>query len=55
MILTQERLEGAVQEFEKQFGKDIVASALLDVTNETSIEKAFDADSAWLLVALISL
>ena len=37
-----ERLNGAVQEFEKDLGKDVVASTLLDVTNEASVEKAFD-------------
>jgi NAD(P)-dependent dehydrogenase (short-subunit alcohol dehydrogenase family) len=40
--INQERLDGAVQEFEKTFGKDAVASTLLDVSNESSIEKAFE-------------
>ncbi|TAL42766.1 MAG: bifunctional aldolase/short-chain dehydrogenase [Chitinophagaceae bacterium] len=39
--INQERLDGAVQEFEKAFGKDAVASTLLDVSNESSIEMAF--------------
>jgi len=43
--INQERLDGAVKEFEKSFGKDIVASTLLDVAGETSIQKAF-ADTA---------
>jgi rhamnulose-1-phosphate aldolase/alcohol dehydrogenase len=43
--INQERLDGAEQEFEKTFGKDTVASTLLDVSNESSIEKAF-ADAA---------
>jgi len=40
--INQERLNGAVQEFEKTFGKDIVASALLNVVDESTIEKAFE-------------
>jgi rhamnulose-1-phosphate aldolase/alcohol dehydrogenase len=40
--INQERLNGAVQEFEKTFGKDVVASALLNVVDESSIEKAFE-------------
>jgi NAD(P)-dependent dehydrogenase (short-subunit alcohol dehydrogenase family) len=36
-----ERLAGTVQEFENTFGKDIVASALLNVTDSSSVEKAF--------------
>lgn len=39
--INQERLDGAVEEFTKAFGKDAVASALLNVTDETSINKAF--------------
>jgi NAD(P)-dependent dehydrogenase (short-subunit alcohol dehydrogenase family) len=41
--INRERLDSTVQEFEKTFGKDIVASALLNVTDESSIEKAFAA------------
>jgi len=40
--INQERLDGALQEFEQTFGKDIVASVLLNVADEISIEKAFD-------------
>jgi len=38
--LNAERLEGAKQEFVEQFGKDAVATALLDVTNQEQIEEA---------------
>src|SRR6186997_772155 len=40
--VNQERLNGAVQEFEKTFGKDVVASALLNVVDESSIDKALE-------------
>lgn len=40
--INQERLNGAVREFEETFGKDIVASALLNVVEESTIEKAFE-------------
>jgi FlaA1/EpsC-like NDP-sugar epimerase len=40
--INQERLNGAVQEFEKTFGKDVVASALLNVVDELSIDKALE-------------
>ncbi|HEX6849057.1 MAG TPA: bifunctional rhamnulose-1-phosphate aldolase/short-chain dehydrogenase, partial [Chitinophagaceae bacterium] len=40
--INQERLNGAAQEFEKTFGKDLVASALLNVADEASIDKAFE-------------
>jgi rhamnulose-1-phosphate aldolase/alcohol dehydrogenase len=39
--INEERMKGAVDEFQKQFGKDIVASATLDVTKEETIEKTF--------------
>jgi rhamnulose-1-phosphate aldolase/alcohol dehydrogenase len=39
--INQERLNGAVEEFTVALGKDCVASALLNVTDETTIEKAF--------------
>jgi NAD(P)-dependent dehydrogenase (short-subunit alcohol dehydrogenase family) len=42
--INQGRLDDAVQEFEKTFSGDAVTSTLLDVSNESSIEKAF-ADS----------
>ena len=41
--INQERLENATQEFQKQFGKDTASSALLDVTKQDSVEKAFAA------------
>ncbi len=41
--INAERMEGAMAEFHKLFGRDTAASALLDVTNEETIEKAFDA------------
>jgi rhamnulose-1-phosphate aldolase/alcohol dehydrogenase len=37
------RLEGAKEAFKKEFGKDVFAAALLDVTSASSIEKAFEA------------
>lgn len=36
-----ERMQGAIEEFKEQFGRDTAASTLLDVTNNESIEKAF--------------
>lgn len=41
--INTERMESAMVEFQKQFGRDTAASTLLDVTNESTIEKAFDA------------
>ena len=40
--INQQRLDGAVQEFEKVFGKDVVSSAILDVCSESSVQNAFD-------------
>ena len=40
--INTERMESAMQEFHKQYGRDTAASTLLDVTNEATIEKAFD-------------
>lgn len=40
--INAERMEGAMAEFNKLFGRDAAASTLLDVTNEATIEKAFD-------------
>lgn len=40
--INQERLNGATAEFQQLFGKDAAASVLLDVTNETTIEKAME-------------
>ncbi|MCW3119275.1 MAG: bifunctional aldolase/short-chain dehydrogenase [Chitinophagaceae bacterium] len=41
--INEERLKGALEEFTKQFGKDTASSVLLDVTDSTTIEKAFTA------------
>ena len=38
--INEERLQNAMKEFEQQFGKDVAASALLDVTDNATIEKA---------------
>ncbi len=43
--INQERLDGAMEEFKQTFGKDTAASALLNVTDNATIEKAF-ADAA---------
>jgi rhamnulose-1-phosphate aldolase/alcohol dehydrogenase len=40
--INAERMEGAMAEFNKQFGRDTAASTMLDVTNEQTIEKALD-------------
>jgi len=40
--INAERMEAAMAEFQKLFGRDTAASALLNVTNEETIEKAFD-------------
>jgi rhamnulose-1-phosphate aldolase/alcohol dehydrogenase len=39
--INEERLQVAMEKFRKQFGRDTAASALLDVTNNDTIEKAF--------------
>jgi rhamnulose-1-phosphate aldolase/alcohol dehydrogenase len=39
--INQERLDGAVVEFKKLFGNDVVASTLLNVTDSGSISEAF--------------
>ena len=39
--INEERMQGAMEEFQKQFGRDTAASTLLDVTNNETIEKAF--------------
>jgi rhamnulose-1-phosphate aldolase/alcohol dehydrogenase len=41
--INEERMQGAMQEFQKQFGKDTASSAILDVTNNDTIAKAFAA------------
>ncbi|WP_295125642.1 bifunctional aldolase/short-chain dehydrogenase [uncultured Chitinophaga sp.] len=38
----EQRLESAKAEFEKQYGKDVYAAALLDVTSSATIRKAYD-------------
>ena len=40
--INPERLEGAVTEFKKSFGSDAVASVLLNVTDGSTVDKAFD-------------
>ncbi|HEY6977746.1 MAG TPA: bifunctional rhamnulose-1-phosphate aldolase/short-chain dehydrogenase, partial [Chitinophagaceae bacterium] len=39
--INKERMKGAMEEFQKQFGKDAATSVVLDVTNNETIEKAF--------------
>ena len=41
--INEERLEGAVEEFKNLFGRDTAASTTLNVTDEASAAKAFDA------------
>lgn len=41
--INEERMKGAMEEFQKQFGRDTAASTLLDVTDNTTIEKAYVA------------
>src|SRR5689334_13244508 len=41
--INEERMKGTVEEFRKQFGKDNVASATLDVTKDGTIEKTFES------------
>lgn len=41
--INEERLQGAMDEFQKTFGRDTAASAILDVTNNETIEKALEA------------
>lgn len=43
--IDEERLAGAKAEFVKMFGEDAVSSTLLNVTNEASAEKAYDASA----------
>ncbi len=40
--INQERLDGAVAEFKKLFGNDVVASTLMNVTDAQTIETAFN-------------
>lgn len=39
--INEDRMKGAMEEFNKQFGRDTAASTLLDVTNNETIEKAY--------------
>jgi rhamnulose-1-phosphate aldolase/alcohol dehydrogenase len=41
--INEERLENAVEEFKKQFGKDATSSVLLNVTDKNSVEQAFSS------------
>ena len=41
--INEERMQGAMLEFQKEFGRDTAASTLLDVTDNTTIEKAYAA------------
>lgn len=41
--INAERMQGAMEEFQQQFGRDTAASTLLDVTDNATIEKAFAA------------
>lgn len=40
--INEERLKAALEEFQKQYGKDVVASAKLDVTNRDTIHEAME-------------
>ena len=41
--INEERMKDAIDEFQKQFGKDAATSVMLDVTNNETIEKAYAA------------
>src|SRR6476620_9335540 len=41
----EQRLQNAKEEFNKQYGKDVFAAEVLDVTNSSTIQKTFDAAS----------
>ena len=43
--INKDRLDAAITEFQQLFGKDAASSVLLDVTNEDSVRKAFDASA----------
>src|SRR6185503_4240158 len=43
--MNEERMNETKEEFVQQFGKDVVASAILNVTDAVGISKAFDAAS----------
>ncbi|TKK72073.1 bifunctional aldolase/short-chain dehydrogenase [Ilyomonas limi] len=40
--INEERMQGTMEEFKKQFGRDTAASVVLDVTNEESAATAFE-------------
>src|SRR3954471_1435617 len=41
--INEERMQGAVEEFKKQFGRDTAASVMLNVTDEQSAVSAFES------------
>ena len=41
--INEERLQGAMEQFQKLFGRDTASATLLDVTDNATIEKAFAA------------
>ncbi|MHB1179125.1 MAG: bifunctional aldolase/short-chain dehydrogenase [Daejeonella sp.] len=41
--INSDRLDGAINEFQQLFGRDTASSVLLDVTDDESVLKAFDA------------
>lgn len=41
--INAERMHGAIDEFQQQFGRDTAASVLLDVTEEATVDEAFKA------------
>ena len=43
--INRDRLEAAIKEFEHLFGRDTASSVLLDVTDDESVQKAFDASA----------
>jgi rhamnulose-1-phosphate aldolase/alcohol dehydrogenase len=43
--INPERMQGAAGEFQKLFGRDMVASTILDVTDPAAIETAFEASA----------
>lgn len=43
--INSDRMKTAMDEFQKQFGKDVVSSVLLDVTKDATVDKAFQTMS----------
>jgi rhamnulose-1-phosphate aldolase/alcohol dehydrogenase len=41
--INEDRMRAALDEFQKQFGRDVVSSSVLDVTIEKSVHEAFEA------------